>query len=135
MLYRDGELVVNDIISEETYSDAMTEFGTYEYDIRVIYTNYAISCPQNLTIEYVGLAENDSNVLSIYPNPVKDKLTIAAEKMTRITIVNAFGQVMYNNEVIDDEQIIDLTQYEAGIYVVHITTETGFVTEKITVIR
>ncbi len=135
VLYRDGELVVNDIISEEIYSDPMTELGTYEYDIRVVYTNYAISCPQNLTIEYVGLAENDSNVLSIYPNPVKDKLTIAAEKMTRITIVNAFGQVMYNAEIVDNEQIIDLTQYEAGIYLVHIATETGFVTEKITVIR
>ena len=38
-------------------------------------------------------------------------------------------------EVVDNEQRIDLTQYEAGIYVVHIATETGFVTEKITVIR
>ena len=62
-------------------------------------------------------------------------LNINAEAMTRITITNALGQVMYDQAVDTDSQIIDMAQYEAGVYMVRITTENGVAVERITVIR
>lgn len=137
VIYRDGKLLIEDIISAETYSDPMKEAGTYEYVIKVVYTNYAMSCPQSMEFEYDGVSvnENETTSMMIYPNPVKDNLTIAAEAMTRITITNALGQLMLDETVVSDNEIINMSQYEAGVYVVRIATETGVAVKRITVIK
>lgn len=135
IIYRDGELLKNEIITSETYSDPMTEIGTYEYNIEVVYTNYAISCQQTMEFEFLSVAENNPNMMSIYPNPVKDNLTISAENMCRVTITNALGQIMFDENVESDNEIINVTQYEAGVYIVHVATKTGTAVERITVVR
>ena len=55
--------------------------------------------------------------------------------MTRITVTNALGQVMYDQEVVSDNEIINMAQYEAGVYMVRIVTENGVAVERITVVR
>ena len=137
VIYRDGELLTEEIVAEETYSDPMTIAGTYEYSIQVVHSNYAMSCPQTLDFEYdgVSVAENDANAMIVYPNPVKDNLTIAAENMTRVTITNTLGQLMFDEEVANDNKVINVAQYETGVYVVRIATETGVAVERITVIK
>ena len=71
----------------------------------------------------------------VYPNPTKDNLNITAEGMTRITITNTVGQVMLDQEVVSDNEIINMAQYEAGVYMVRITTENGVAVERITVVK
>ena len=73
--------------------------------------------------------------MMIYPNPTKDNLNITAEGMTNITITNALGQVMYNEEVVSDNQIINMAQFEAGVYMVRITTENGVTVKQVTVVK
>ena len=69
--------------------------------------------------------------MMVYPNPAKDNLTIEAEGMTRITITNTLGQVVYDNEVNSDNEVVNMSQYDAGIYMVRITTESGSVVRKV----
>ena len=71
----------------------------------------------------------------IYPNPTKDNLTITAEAMTRITITNALGQTIYDQEIDTDNMVIDMAQYETGVYMVRITTENGVAVERVTVVK
>ena len=87
-----------------------------------------------VVVEVVSINENGVNGMMIYPNPTKDNINITAENMTRITITNALGQVMYDEEVSSDNEIINMAQYEAGVYMVRITTENGVAVERITVL-
>ena len=136
IIYRDGELLTEEIVTDEVYGEPLIEEGVYEYCIQVVHSNYAIACSQcEELVYYVSVDENNANTMSVYPNPVKDNLTIVAENMTRVTITNTLGQVMLDEAVVSNNEVINVTQYEAGVYVVRITTETGIVTERITVIK
>ena len=73
--------------------------------------------------------------MMIYPNPTKGALNITAEGMTQVTVTNALGQVMYDNSVVTDNAVVDMSQYEAGVYMVRITTANGVAVERITVVK
>ena len=73
--------------------------------------------------------------MMVYPNPTKGALNINVEGMTNITITNALGQVMYDSSVATDNVVVDMAQYEAGVYMVRITTEAGVAVERITVVK
>lgn len=135
LVYRDGELLTDEILNDEAYSDPLTAAGTFNYCVEVVYEDYVTSCLQCEEFEYDGVSvkENDANAMRIYPNPVKDNLTITAEAMTRITITNTLGQVMYDEEVVSDNLEINVSQYKAGVYVVRIATETGVTVERVVV--
>ena len=135
LVYRDGELLTEEILNDEAYSDPLTAAGTFNYCVEAVYEDYATSCLQCEEFEYDGVSvkENDANAMRIYPNPVKDNLTITAEAMTRITITNTLGQVMYDETVVGDNQEVNVSQYKAGVYVVRIATETGVTVERVVV--
>ena len=73
--------------------------------------------------------------MMVYPNPAKDMLNITAENMRRITISNVLGQVVYDQNVNSDNEIINMSQYEAGIYMVRIATENGVAVKRISVAK
>ena len=82
-------------------------------------------------IEVLGVDGNNVNGMMIYPNPTKNNLTVNAEAMTRITITNTLGQVVYDNNVNSDNEVVDMSQFDAGIYMVRITTENGSIVRKV----
>ena len=248
MLYRNGELLTEQPLNAESYTDADLAYGNYEYDVRVVYggedpsTHYAMSCAETVEVSYeaepfeivapydltgeatynddgtygvtlewvipycvydhfniyrrvaggtyekiaetesltyydevnadgtyyyqvtsfaevdgveyesepataadgsgqnfveitlTSIEENGVKGMMIYPNPTKDNLTISAENMTRITITNTLGQVIFDQQVSSDNEMINMSQYEAGVYMVRITTENGVAVERITVL-
>lgn len=72
---------------------------------------------------------------AIYPNPTNGNVTIKAEAMRRLTVVNELGQVVYDAEVKADETIIDMSQFGVGVYMVRIYTENGMGVKRVNVIR
>jgi hypothetical protein len=132
--------------TEGTYFDEV-EAGTYYYQVTAVYTNNGEECEsepataydneeQNYVIVNVtAIDENGVNGMMVYPNPTKDNLNITAEGMINITITNALGQVMYEQNVDSDNQIINMSQYEAGVYMVRITTENGVAVKQVTVVK
>lgn len=117
--------------------------GTYYYQVRAVYKDGEETCvsePANsfrnpeqkyVMVEQLSIGETGVDGMIIYPNPAKDNLTIKAEAMTRITITNTLGQVVYDNSVNSDNELINMSQYDAGVYMVRITTENGSVVRKI----
>lgn len=71
----------------------------------------------------------------VYPNPTKDKLMISAEGIERITIIDAMGRIMTDNIVNSDNETIDMSRYDAGVYMVRIVTKTGVAVKRITVVE
>ena len=137
ILYRNGELL-SPLVKEEEYHDADAQNGD-EYTIRVVYSgqkdelHYFMTCPQSVTISNVAVEENAINDIMVYPNPANAYLNIEAKNMNHICIVNALGQVVYDKEVGSEKEIIDMTQYKGGIYLVRVTTENGVVVKQVSV--
>ena len=72
---------------------------------------------------------------AIYPNPTSGDLHINAQAMTRISIVNTMGQVVYEQNVNADEVVLYMAKYEAGVYMVNIFTENGSSVKRVTVVK
>lgn len=144
-VYRGNDLNEMSVLATTTegkYFDVVS-YGVYYYQVRSVYKDGDETCesePANsfqnpdqyyVKVEILNIGETGVNGMMVYPNPAKDNLTVKAEAMTRITITNTLGQVVYDNETNTDNEVIDMSCYDAGIYMVRITTETGSVVRKV----
>ena len=144
-VYRGSDLNEMTLLAETKegkYFDA-SPAGINYYQVRAVYKDGEETCesePANsfrnpdqyyIKIEMLNIGETGVDGMMVYPNPAKDNLTIKAEGMTRITITNTLGQVVYDNDVATDNEVINMSQYNAGIYMVRVTTETGSVVRKV----
>jgi hypothetical protein len=77
-----------------------------------------------------------SGLVKITPNPASEYLTINSnvEKVLSIKITDALGKVVYIN-TIDftkvKEQNIDISDFDAGVYIVELSDGQGKMVEKI----
>ena len=106
--------------------------GTYKYGVSAD-GGYTIAWSEALEKDYEGVDEIDGNMVSVYPNPAKDMLTIECAGAKRITIVSMLGEVVYDAAASSDIMTIDLGYYQSGMYFLNIVTEKGQLTKKITV--
>ena len=87
-----------------------------------------------VNVNYDEVPENNLEV-ALFPNPTKDNVTIQAAGMNHITVVSVLGQVVYDAEVSSDEVILNMSQFNAGVYVVRIVTANGVGTRRVTVVK
>lgn len=140
MLYRNGELLSEEPITKETYLDPNGKDGD-EYTVRAVYggkkdeVHYAMSCPQSVIFSTTSVDENNIDKVAIYPNPTNGELNINVEGMRHISIVNALGQIVYDNDVKNCNETINMSQYNTGIYMIRITTENGVIVRQVSVVE
>ena len=72
---------------------------------------------------------------NLFPNPTNGNVTIEAEGMQRLTVVNELGQVMYDAEVNNDTETLDMSQFGVGVFMIRIYTENGMSVKRVSVIR
>ena len=87
-----------------------------------------------VNVNYDEVPENNLEV-ALFPNPTKDNVTIQAAGMNHITVMSVLGQVVYDAEVSSDEVILNMSQFNAGVYVVRIVTANGVGTRRVTVVK
>ncbi len=131
---------------DKSYFDEI-EKGTYYYQVTAVYEEEGVECESEpakvyndetrnyIVVEVTAIEENGVNGLMIYPNPTNGNLNINVEAMRRITIANALGQVVYDQEVNSDSEVIDMAEYQAGVYMVRIATDNGVAVKRISVVR
>jgi hypothetical protein len=123
------------------YYDPITA-GTYYYQVTAVHANGCESAPafaegtnhRYVMIEVTSIDENKTDV-ALYPNPTNGNVKIEAEGMTHITVATVLGQVVYDADVNADEIELNMAQFNAGVYMVRIATETGVSTQRVTVVR
>ena len=125
------------------YIDTPEATGMYFYQVTAVYDNECESDPamsgDNEALNYVqaevtSLGENNDKV-ALYPNPTKGNVTIEANGMSRITVVSVLGQVVFDTELDDDSYILNMAQFNAGMYMVRVNTEDGVVVKRVTVMQ
>ena len=79
---------------------------------------------------------NEYNInANLYPNPTNGNVTIEAEGMQRLTVVNELGQVVYDAEVNNDTETLNMSQFGVGVFMIRIYTENGVGVKRVSVIR
>ena len=125
------------------YIDTPETAGTYYYKVTAYYDNDcesdgapAYDNPDNnyVQVEVTGMGENNDNV-ALYPNPTSGNVTIEAAGMSRITVVSVLGQVVFDTEVSVDTYTLNMAQFNTGMYMVRINTESGVVVKRVTVMQ
>ena len=125
------------------YIDTPEAAGTYYYQVKAVYDNGCVSeaaaafdnpAQNYVQAEVTGMGENNDNV-ALYPNPTSGNVTIEANGMSRITVVSVLGQVVYDAEVNADNVTLNMSQFNAGMYMVRVYTEEGVVVKRVTVMQ
>lgn len=110
--------------------------GTYNANVMIITNdenNAQIVLPLTLNVGPVSTPEIEAGSYTIYPNPTKGMITLDANsEITKVTIYNNMGQVVYNSELNSLRTNIDL-DFGAGMYFVTVVTTEGTSTQKIVV--
>jgi hypothetical protein len=117
--------------------------GSYYYQVTAVYADCESEPAQsavNPTLNYVMVEVGGDNVgenngMAIFPNPTKGNVTIQANGMRHITVVSVLGQVVYDTDVNTNEVILNMSQFNAGMYTVRVVSENGVHVERITVVR
>ena len=74
----------------------------------------------------VGINELQESMLSIYPNPSTDKITIelsGSVKESYLAIVNTEGQQLLTRQITDPKTQIDISNLPNGVYFVRLTND------------
>ena len=82
-----------------------------------------------------GINEDAEQNVGIYPNPANEKITIEAQNIETVSIMNVMGQTVYETSVNDDNMVIDVNDFPAGIYMIHVVTDEYEATKRISVVH
>ncbi len=106
--------LIQKTIYNNTGSSPVT-FGYTSYDETMMYyIQYTLGAP------LVGITNLNytKNNLNVFPNPVKDKLTIKDEnELGLITVYNSLGELILKENINATQHQIDLSKQAAGIYI------------------
>ena len=72
-------------------------------------------------VEYVEVVEN----VTVYPNPTNSYINISAENITKVTVYNGMGQMVYSETVDNDVVRINAESWTNGMYFVNVETADG----------
>lgn len=134
--------------SATSYTDNTTNSeGDYYYRLYAYYrdtdcTSAPASIKNDPNLFYLhvyysptDLAENEAQMVSLSPNPADQSLNIEAEGMSRVTVYNMLGQLVYDTEVGSNVSRINVSDWKEGIYMLRIQTAQGQLSRRVSVVH
>ena len=95
---------------------------------------FEVVLPINST--YFGIEDNDAIKVMVYPNPTQNKVTVEAEGIERIRLIDMMGQVLEVRDFgMSDQAILYLSGYTPAVYLLEISTMNGTVRKRLVVCR
>jgi hypothetical protein len=86
---------------------------------------------QEYMIDAIG--ENNAPKTQIYPNPTSGQFTVEGADIARVEVYNLVGQKVFEAE--SQKATIDATNWNKGIYLVNITSQSGAIETKKLVVK
>jgi hypothetical protein len=84
-----------------------------------------------------GITAGDANIL-LYPNPAHDVITIenkSREHMTHVYIISPLGSIIYDADVQQDKEQIQVGGLASGVYTIRIITGTGMAVKRLEILH
>ena len=95
-------------------------------------TNTNYQTPYNFVISTtLGIANNDINKVTFYPNPVKDILYLDNSSASKAMIYSLLGQQLEVKDMQSSSSSIDMSKYAKGIYLITLENENQTQTIKV----
>jgi hypothetical protein len=73
-----------------------------------------------------------SSCVNVYPNPTNGMLNIEGQGTMHISVMNVLGQTLQET-CSEGNTTLDLSQYESGMYLIRIETESGIEVQKVSI--
>ena len=129
-----GTVDNEDYVYDYAFDDVeATSLGWYSYIVSATYKYEDCeikSDPVSCMVTSVGESVVKSE---LFPNPTTGKITVKADGMERITIVNSLGQTLYQADTDTPEMTLDLAPYGKGMFFIMIQTNQSVATQRIIV--
>lgn len=75
---------------------------------------------------FYGTEENKTHPASIYPNPTKGSVIVSWQDIVTVKVYNMIGQKVDDYKFVNqDEVVLDLQDYQNGVYVLEISSSNG----------
>ena len=126
----DGAIAyVDDVIQVSGItSNDFTSPVTYQ----IISQNEKVQQDWVVTVSISTIVNNFNNTkFLIYPNPATTQITISGAENSQFEIYNSMGQLLLWKNIYSENQIIDLSKFQKGVYVIRITKKGYSITEKL----
>ena len=107
--------------SDHTYNDRYPFEKMNYYKIEAV-NEYGSSPCSEVSCDY---PYNGGSLISLYPNPTMGYVSIEAKDMNHITVTDLHNEVLLEWEVAFDHCILDMSQLNPGIYLMHVYSEEG----------
>ncbi len=78
-------------------------------------------------LAHFNVPENESESVAVYPNPVKDRLTVKAENLESVEVYNLMGQRVLSTM----SPTVDMSGLYQGVYFIRLTADGKTVTKRI----
>lgn len=127
--------IENDFNYEETLNGAEFPVGTttVTWTVTDIAGNTSQCSFDVIVTKATGINSMKTTDILIYPNPVNDKLFINCEnnKIDRLVLVDITGKVLLNKQNISGKEVINLSGFKSGMYLIQINQEQEIHTTRI----
>ena len=129
-----GEIDNEDYVYDYHFDDReATSIGWYSYNVSATYKYEDCEVKSDLVSCLVTSIGESMAKPELFPNPTTGKVTVKAEGLERITVVNCLGQTLYQANADTSEATLDLAPFGKGIYFIMIQTDQNVVTQSIIV--
>jgi len=134
----DGELAPKDNYSVKDGKLVFHTFGKYTVTMTneaiISHPDYPVEVIVKIDVSNVGVKENESLHIEVYPSPTKGELRITSYELqvTSIEVFDIFGKKLTpHTSYLAPQTSLDMSDLASGVYFVKIYTELGIITKKI----
>ena len=79
---------------------------------------------------YVSVEEMTNETYQVYPNPVKDVLTVEGENLEQVSVFNTMGQLLKTVKCNGNVVNVNVSDLQNGMYIVNVIDNNGEVSSK-----
>jgi len=119
-------------IGDTLKSFTATKNGNYAVEITKNGCVDTLACYSITNVGVKNIAESKNN-FSIYPNPTNNKITIdgVTSQNTTLSIKNIVGELVFQTQLNNAKNEIDISNFSKGIYIVKIESSQGIMQQKL----
>ena len=140
-----GSVKLMYVESNDRYIAFLTVFGEQEEGLRFVLTDgenmnwsddelaFAVDGMSGTLTEPATLRFGASvqDYVNIFPNPSNGVFNIKGKGIHKVSVIDAFGQVILSKEAANDIMQIDLSSKAAGVYMLQVVTGNGIMTRRL----
>ena len=91
------------------------------------YTFRNVNGNHSIRVQFSGLGVDDNTTfdLKVYPDPANDKINIQCQNMKQVSIFNLFGVQIERKDVNDDHAVLSTDNLPQGTYILKVENNDG----------